>query len=230
MAGYSAGGDPYWNNVVALLHGDGTDGSTTFTDEKGHTFTAGGNAQLDTAIKAFGTASILFDNVNDYITSADSTDWEFGSGDFTVEMWFYPNSWNLGAYQSLLAKWSGGGADSSYFFYVHGDNKMGLTWTTDGTTAVDREVSGSSLSAAQQIHFAWSRNGTTLRMFRNGTQMGADQTLSGTIWPGSDPIYLGTLAGTLYDVNGLLDEIRITKGVGRYTSNFSVQMAAWPNY
>ncbi|MGE3298622.1 MAG: phage tail protein, partial [Porticoccaceae bacterium] len=76
-----AGEDPYWNNVVALLHMDGTNGSTTFTDQKGHTFTATGNAQISTAQSKFGGASALFDGTGDLVSSADHADWALGAGD-----------------------------------------------------------------------------------------------------------------------------------------------------
>ncbi|MGE3429317.1 MAG: phage tail protein, partial [Hyphomicrobiaceae bacterium] len=76
-----AGEDEYWNNVIALLHMDGTNGSTTFTDQKGHTFTATGNAQISTAQSKFGGASALFDGTGDLVSSADHADWALGAGD-----------------------------------------------------------------------------------------------------------------------------------------------------
>jgi len=68
-----------------LLHMDGADGSTTFTDEAGHTVTANGNAQIDTAQNVFGGASGLFDGSSGYLTVPDSEDWNFGTGDFTFD-------------------------------------------------------------------------------------------------------------------------------------------------
>ena len=82
--------DPHWSNVVALLHLDGANGSATFTDQKGHTFTAGGSATLSTAQQKFGSASLVLNGSTQYITSATSADWEMGSGDFTIEMWVRP--------------------------------------------------------------------------------------------------------------------------------------------
>jgi concanavalin A-like lectin/glucanase superfamily protein len=71
----------------ALLNMNGADGSTTFTDEMGHTFTAGGNAQIDTSQFKFGGASGLFDGTGDYVTSFDSADYTLGSADFMVQFW-----------------------------------------------------------------------------------------------------------------------------------------------
>ena len=66
-----------------LLHCDGTDASTIFTDEIGHTIVANGDAQIDTVQKVFGTASGLFSGTDDFISSADSADWDFGSGNLS---------------------------------------------------------------------------------------------------------------------------------------------------
>src|SRR3990167_5787652 len=73
-----------------LLHMDGADASTTFTDEVGHVFTPAGNAQIDTAQSKFGGASGLFDGTGDYITTPNSADFDPGTGSFTAEMWIRP--------------------------------------------------------------------------------------------------------------------------------------------
>ena len=69
----------------SLLHFNGADASTTFTDESGKAWTASGHAQIDTAQSVFGGASGLFDGTDDYIYAADSDDWNLGTLDFTVD-------------------------------------------------------------------------------------------------------------------------------------------------
>ena len=73
--------------TVLLLHCDGTDGATTFTDssDTSHTVTANGNAQIDTDQSKFGGASGLFDGTGDYLSIPDSADWDFGTGDWTID-------------------------------------------------------------------------------------------------------------------------------------------------
>lgn len=71
----------------ALLHFNGIDTSTTFRDESGKTWTGGGTAQLDTAQKKLGTASLLLDGNSDYISTPDHADFDVGSGDFTIDFW-----------------------------------------------------------------------------------------------------------------------------------------------
>ena len=77
-----------------LLHCDGTNGGTTFTDSSpsGHTVTAQGATHTDTTIKKFGTASAQFggDGTGDDLTIPDSSDWDIGTGDFTFDCWVYP--------------------------------------------------------------------------------------------------------------------------------------------
>ena len=90
--------------TVALLHFNGADASTTFIDESGKTWTASGNAQIDTAQSKFGGASGLFDGTGDSITTPDHADFDVGSGDFTVDFWMRQNTaWTGG----VLGQYSG---------------------------------------------------------------------------------------------------------------------------
>ena len=136
-----ASGDPYFANVVALLHFDGADGSTTFTDVKGHTFTAAGNAQIDTAQSLFGGASLLLDGSGDYIWAADSADWDFGTADFAVELWGRFNALPssnamtlIGSYGGSSTGWSlqyrnDGGGGNRARFGVAGDTGFDFAWS-----------------------------------------------------------------------------------------------------
>jgi len=86
-------GDANFADVSLLLHGDGTSGSTTFTDSSSNAVvvTANGNAQIDTAIKKFGTGSIQFDGTGDYLTTSTNSAFGYGAGDFTIEFFLYLN-------------------------------------------------------------------------------------------------------------------------------------------
>lgn len=215
--------DPYWSNVVALLHFDGTDGSTTFTDEKGHAFTALGNAQIDTSEKKFGTGSGLFDGSGDYITAADSTDWDFGTGDFTIELFarFFAHTSVMtlvGNYENSTKGWSfQRRSDSNTFRFSHGDGALiGAAWTpTDGVW----------------YHMAACRQGTNLRLFVDGTQIGSTVTNSTDISGSSGLLTVGALRASspVQYFDGHIDELRITKGVARYTANFTPPTTPFPN-
>ena len=117
--------DAYFSDVVLLLHMGGTDGSTTFTDEKGHTVTANGDAQIDTAQSKFGGASALFDGSGDYLSVADSADFEFGSSDFTIDGWV-----RLHGYATLNGSHYGSAVVAKD---AAGDR--GFTFSVDGTAS-----------------------------------------------------------------------------------------------
>lgn len=103
-----------------LLHMDGADAGTTFTDSAsgGKTQTAVGNAQLDTAQKKFGTASVLLDGTGDYVTSPDNADFNFSTGKFCVDFWvrFATSTGQHGLYSQT--------ASATSFFQVIADLDM----------------------------------------------------------------------------------------------------------
>ncbi|MFH0834625.1 MAG: LamG-like jellyroll fold domain-containing protein, partial [Patescibacteria group bacterium] len=72
-----------------LIHSDTTDGSTTFEDssKSGHAITAVGGFYHSTTTQKFGTSAIQFDGVDDYLSVADSDDWNFADQDFTIDLW-----------------------------------------------------------------------------------------------------------------------------------------------
>ena len=96
--------DPNFADVSLLLHGNGTNGSTTITDSSPSpkTVTAVGNAQISTAQSKFGGSSIAFDGTGDYLSVPNDGTLQMGSVDFTIEFWIYFNS--LSGYQTPFDK------------------------------------------------------------------------------------------------------------------------------
>ena len=215
--------DPDYNNVSLLLHGNGTNGSTTITDNSPSpkTVTAVGNAQISTAQSKFGGASIAFDGSGDYVAIAETSgSFTFGTGDFTIEFWVYPT--NLTGL-TILADWrtAAGGAlrptiyqsDSNLYLY-ESDNRI---------------TGASALATGVFQHIALCKGSNSTRLFVNGTQVGstyADTT--SYIAPESGSIYIGGLLGT-FSTAGYIDDLRITKGVARYTANFTPPAAPFPD-
>src|SRR3990167_2708347 len=160
------GGGSAWDSYTKLLLlCDGVDSTTTFTDEIGKTVTANGNAQIDTAQKKFGTASGLFDGTGDYLTLADSADWNFGAGDFTIDFWIRPNA--IGSLQFL------------YEQELDGNNTIYISLLASGTLDFVSYVGGvlkgyysnaTVLSNGTWYHIAIVRNGTTGYLFVNGSK------------------------------------------------------------
>lgn len=218
-----------------LLHFDGSDTSTTITDDNyggsAHSWSAAGNAQLDTAQKEFGTASLLCDGTGDYVTTADSADFTLGAGVWTVDCWF--NCTVASGVQAILC----GQADSS------ATTTTVSFWIERSTTDVIRgfaAVGGSATVVAGTTQFTDVTNtgwhhvalvrvtGDILRLFIDGVQEGGDVTLSGTVNDSSNAFSVGRLgelvAGTW---GGWIDEFRLSVGVSRWTANFTPPTAAY---
>lgn len=230
------GGDPYFSNVSLLLHCNGTDGSTTFTDSSsfGHTVTANGNAQIDTAQSKFGGASGLFDGSGDYIRVANSADMAPGSSDFTIELQFRASSYS--ATPQLIGlgnQYISNNAASGLRLIVNSDgtgfillaNTSGTSWTVNYSVTL-----GTPLAVDQWYHVALTRSGTALKIYLDGVEVGST-TVSGTIKNGGLHL-IG--AFSLYPsytafFNGWIDEVRYTKGVVRYTSSFTPPTAEFPD-
>lgn len=208
--------DPDFANVVALLHFNDADGSTTFTDVTGHTFTAVANAQIDTSAFKFGGSSLQCDGTGDYIQCSDHADHELGSGDFTMECWLrfavLPGS---GGYDPLFAKWAAAAGQNSYQlapFNNAGTRQLVFTWTTDGTAASSVAVNWTPTTGVWYF-IQGIRSGTTFKFAVDGAQVGSDQTVSGTFFAGTASLKIG--GDGFESLNGSIDEARLTKGVAR---------------
>lgn len=217
--------DPNWANVSSLLHFDGTDGSTTLTDQKGKTWTAAGNAQIDTAQSKFGTASCLYDGSGDYIYGNGSTDFAFGSGDFTVELWVRPAALTG---PHILFDFRPAGTNSGDYPYCYID----ATNIVYNTNATDRIVAAHGISTGSWVHIALARASNVARVFVGGTQKGSGYTNAQSMLVGTNRPTFGATGGNTagqFGFNGHHDDIRITKGVARYTANFTPPTAAFPD-
>jgi hypothetical protein len=206
--------DPFFSNVTLLLHCDGTDGSTTFTDIKGHTIAAAGSAQIDTAQSKFGGASGWFEgNGGDYLSVADSADWDL-PGDFTIECWFRPGG--LNNYAIITS--SGG----DYLLWMASSGEVKSQWSGIST-------SSGALAAGSWYHLAVCRSGTSTKLYVNGVLKGSG-TQAASLTPSA--LFIGgsnVSPSSLFPTNGWLDDIRITKGIARYTTDFTIPTAAFPD-
>lgn len=205
--------DPYWSSVVLLLHGEGSDGSTTITDSSGSpkTMTAQGNAQIDTAQYKFGTASMLFDGTGDYISTPDSDSWHFGSGDFTVECWVRFNS-TVGT-QTIINQRTSSVVYAPFVLHYAGGWALYLSFN-NSTWAAAPTISGGSVSTGTWYFVSFTRSGTYFRLHVNGSQIGSTYTSSSSFTNSANSLSIGG-SGSDFGLNGWMDELRITKGVAR---------------
>ena len=196
-----------------------------------------GNAQISTSVKKYGTGSLAFDGTGDWLVVGNPSTrpiLDFGAGDFTIEAWVYPNGTSPYLVIGSLDNSSGVGC---WWLVVNGTFGGGGTIqfgynTTAGGSGTNILAGSGALSTSTWSHIAVTRSGANIRCFVNGTQVGTTNTGIGTsaIYPVNQNILVGeTVAGASYGMNGYIDDLRITKGYARYTSNFTAPTAAFPN-
>jgi hypothetical protein len=235
-------GDPlFFSNVSLLLHGDGTNGSTVIRDSRSrmNTVTAVGNAQISTAVAdPFGnsTGVIAFDGTGDYLTVPDNAAFEFGSGAFTIEAWIYFASHSGSKMITGKSNRNEAGGIGSFALIINPDTKLKcLASSTPGIQNAAWQIdltSTTTLSTSTWHHVVFERNGNTFALYLNGTQE-ATTTNSLTLVDNAQVLTIGALGYTsgtfVNEFNGYIDDFRITKGVARYTANFTPPTAPFPD-
>jgi len=213
----SVAADPYYNNVSLLLHGDGANGSTTIVDSSPSpkTVTAFGDAQISTAQSKFGGASIAFDGTDDYLQIPASSDFDFGTEDFTVEFWLYQTS--AVVFATIIDVNYG---TSPNFTFQRDSTLLKFNLYLNGLGTTISETSLHSLNTWQ--HYAIVRKGTSANnvvIYRDGVNVGSG-TYTGNAGNSSVTFNIGgSPVGP--DFPGYIDDLRITKGIARYTANFT---------
>jgi hypothetical protein len=215
-----ATGDPHFSSVSLLLHGNGANGSTAIIDNSPSpkAVTAVGNAKISTAQSKFDGASIALDGSGDWCEIANNAAFKFGSGNFTIEYWFYPTSLT-GVKQHINPD---DGANVSYAIISNGTSLLyylssvgGVSWNIAAGVSIGTAV----LNTWQ--HLALVRSGSTFTPYLNGVA-GTTTTSSAALHDFSSPIRIGSNSGLSPNpFEGYLDEVRITKGVARYSANFA---------
>ena len=212
--------DPYRSQVSLLLHGDGANGSTTIVDSSPtpKTVTAVGNAQISTAQSKFGGASIAFDGSGDYLDLSASSNFNFGTGNYTVEGWLYQSNVST----DIIADFRvGQGQSIGIYSGISSNFRLAIA----NNTAVIL-TSSISFLINTWTHWAVCREDSTVRIFIGGTLAGS-VTDSRNYTNSSCRIGANLVAGQGF--NGYIDDLRITKGVARYTSNFTPPTAPFPD-
>jgi hypothetical protein len=205
---------PFTNitNTAALVN---STNAGIFDDTAKNDLRTVGDAQLSTSQYKWGSSSIRFDGSGDGVKANSTTPGLIlRTGDFTVEMWMYPAASSQSA---SVAQ----GDNSSPVIYLNSGN----LWF--GTSAVNWLIQTSTAPTANQwSHVAVTRAGTTINIYLNGVIVGttsSGQDFTGAMYNlGGDPAGSSTF-------NGYIDDYRITKGVARYTTNFTPPTSALQN-
>ncbi len=228
-------GDVYFPQTTLLLPFDGSNGATTTSDlsSKNNTVVFYGNAQLSTAQSKFGGSSLLLDGTGDYLQIANQSYFDFSTNDWTIECWFYLDSSTSGTYNTLLDM-GNGSAPGSGPYWTAVKNDSGTYYigaALDSTTAGDWDVLNnlaiSTLSADTWNHFAISRAGSNFKVFLNGTSV-ATGTSASAMRDENSTVNIGARGQNTasHYFKGYIDDVRITTGVARYTSNFTPPTSA----
>ena len=217
-AGTDAGGasDDEFNRTSFLSHFDGTNNgvNSAFDDasDSNHTITANGNVTQG-SFNPYGTnwAVDFSRDTNPRLSCGSSSDFTFGTGDFTVE--FFVFFYSLTSYQTPM---SAGYSNDSGGMFIQTGNGDGKFQFRSGGSALVSETTSDAV-ANKWYHIAFSRQSGTLRVYRNGVQTGTasnstNLNRTGNILIGSD---------NDYNIDGLLSNFRLVKGTSLYNSNFT---------
>jgi len=213
-------GDPYWDDVVLLL--DANDGGIADLSQSDHAITAAfGSVTVSTEQAKFGTKSFKFPGTAQArLSFPDSADWDFGTGDFTIEV--FARRPNTTAKPIICI------GDA----YTNGSG-LQLQWDT---SELDIERAGGFISSSAVTmdantwhHLAISRASGTVYFGVNGTIV-SSSTLSHSFSPSTGNNAKFAFGDNRLDnvLTGYMDQMRITKGVGRYTGTYTVPTEPFP--
>lgn len=223
--------DTNFENVVLLSHLNGVDTDTYAEDSSRsqHVLTFVGNAQLDRAQKQFGTASLLLDGTGDEVTVPDSADFDLGAGEFTIECWYRAASTAAG--HTLVSQWGTSGNFGWLVTWDQGFGGMRFLYSTDGTNFFFIDGASFTPTIGQWYHITVTRDSSNdVRIFIDGTQSGSTTTAAVTINNSTQVLSIGSRGDVgSEDMNGHLDDVRITKNVARYTADFSAPGDQFPD-
>ena len=219
----STAGDDQFAKVTALFNFDGSDGDTTTSgldsSNKNLTLSYSSGDQLSNTQTKFGATSLY---VADNVTVSSSDGFNMGTGDFTIEAWYYFTSFSnsFGHYD----QWAGSSTGVGNVQMWNSTSAQGkIKWYYNGNSNF---TSSTTMSTGQWYHVAYVRESGTLKMYFNGTVDSNTQSYSSQFGK-TGTVYLGDQhAGGGGAPQYYIDDLRVTKGLARYTSNFTAPTTA----
>ena len=209
-------------NTKLLIHGDGTTTAISDSSASSHTITANNNATQSTTKSKFGGSSLYFDGVDDYLTLPDSDDFNFGTGNFTIEAWV--NFFDHGNDQDIY--YQGADTNNQILFRKKADGLLLFHSELGGAEQFRCESSALSWSGNRWYHIAVVNDSGNCKIFRDGVKV-ADIADADAVLDSTASVYIGNRSDLATDFKGYIDELRVTKGVARYTANFTAPTQAF---
>lgn len=235
--------DPYWANVSLLMHFDGTSGQTVFTDSSSNPKTinnvnglnqGAGNAQVDTTIVKFGTGSATFPNSGQLQVVDSNNELVLGTGDFTIEAWFRLSLGELSGEYTVVSTQQNNSysVNGAWDITILADRsiKFNVNPNPGNGGAVVLTSSAGVISSDTWYSVAVTRSSDTARLFLNGNIVDTELNYNKSLGVNTN-MKIGAIFNNTTGAFGSnnIDELRITKGVARYTSNYTPATSAFPN-
>ena len=196
-----------------LLNFDGTDGATTTTDASpsAHTVSFEGNAQLDTAAKQFGTASLLLDGTNDAVNLAANSDFDFSDDNYTLECFVRPATGAFSGNSTILSRTKD--ADNFYRLALHADSNLSFSYMKGGTFS---NVTGGNANGGVFYHVAVSYNHAddNLALYVNNVRVSTNAfSVTNHATMVDAPLQIGNANVLAEDFSGHIDALRMAKSL-----------------
>lgn len=228
--GPAIAGDDHYDSVSLLMHFDGADGSTTFIDSSKSpiVLTANGGANISTEHSLFGGSSGKFNGVSGSYVVVGAPNLipalNIGSVDFSLEFAVRPTGSSTYAIIGNLHDQNGNG----HFWVSINSTYLGLHTVQFGTMSGTLRFGSSALPSGTMSRVGIYRVGSTVKCFVDGVQLDTDKTLGSFSGNLSSTIKIGATYDDKNTLNGFIDELRITKGVARHSSNYTVPSSPYP--
>lgn len=220
VAGVAAGGDPDYAAVSLLVLANGSSGFVDSSATAKAITNVG--ATISTVQSTFGGSSAYFNGSNQYLTVPSDPSFNFGTGDFTLEAWVNPNT--LSGIHMFVCRQEPSTGMAMQLLQLNA--VVGLTIRGSGGAGLVG-ISGGTLQAGVFQHVAATRAGTTVHLFLAGVQIATVESAVDLTAVRPLTIGIGDDTSLFTPFAGYLDNVRITKGLARYTANFTPPVAAF---
>ena len=177
------------------------------------------NDTSGSAVNGYYGNALTFGGSSDYFDAGSSSDFDFGSGDFTIEYWQ-----NVSSFASTpgFGIWDNVNNQRSWLIYQNSSALPRFYTSVDGTSSVAINATGPTIPTNQWTHFCMERNGSNLVGYVNGVCVGVNPNLgTQSLFTPADPFLIGKWE-TSYYVNGEIQDLRVYKGVAKYKGGFDV--------
>ncbi len=160
--------------------------------------------------------SAFFDGSGDSITMPHDGGWQFGTGDFTVEAWVYPNTIPNGGVNTDMTVWGHFGSTQTMFFYLSNDTLTPTLWNGSSSHGSTKRA-----KLNQWTHIAWVRSSSTMKTYVNGQLGGTTNSYTTNFNEGTKYPWIGASEFSNRYFHGYISDLRVVKGTAVYTTDFT---------